>query len=697
MAPPLSTTAHHSPMRQLNLPASSSSHGVKEVQDLEQYLFEDDALGILDQDLFEDIWVQAVESDHMLVHADDPPFPRRGQLDLKVEVPLTPLVARAKNGQFPLVGDPFFETLPPLMTDSDDVSDALRGDTLDEVFRPAIVQADRALENEQLSDLDVHGRVQVPVVDFSKREPLWQTELQENTQIRTAATMRPIFALGIHHWPGIHELERQLSWTPFPLRLSTVNRDETIEHDVSVESCIDPDPINVDDDNGLTWKSPGIRLMDEQEEDDEILEVCTMVTDNQLDELLRKRKMEFDHYNTTYKGRRDVQPSAVGARSVAPTLSHATPNNELYRRQFDAMEAVKSGDSNASYKSIVLPAMDVDRFMHLQSGEPPPVRQCVVLEANSNDLNLKVSHTNDNNVSEHVMTSNGNNLSFEYSIPPQGELSARSFIVASTLLSQRPLFQRITQLYPAANLVERQPVALPVPIQDFSFASTVCLEEATIAISPGIGVLCTNLAKVKQQPLPGHKNDLTLSDRVFAIARRYETLVVLVGVNVSLTSGDVLSERDCLAVNQLTNAMVGEGVDINVYCVPGGDEEMAKWVVGMMTANDTPSRDIGLVEEETMVGSDAFALADVLTIIQWEQLLRQSGMNSFAAQAVLKGPPAHEPSGTEESEARQHEAGLVLFLQMTLQERLANFSNMLGGGNVLRRTSSVLDADWKLI
>ncbi len=178
------------------------------------------------------------------------------------------------------------------------------------------------------------------------------------------------------------------------------------------------------------------------------------------------------------------------------------------------------------------------------------------------------------------------------------------FVLATTLLKQRYLLRHIRELYPTATLIER----------DFGTQSAgkVPLAEPDLLCSPATAVLTTSLQKVKQRTLPGQAANSAggLRERIAAVAERCERVLVLVSEDAG--KGDIpayklaaaadmrdLDRRDCDALISLTAFAAGLSGDVSVFYVAGGEEELARWTVGIMGRFGVPG--VNLLQEETLV------------------------------------------------------------------------------------------------
>jgi hypothetical protein len=114
-----------------------------------------------------------------------------------------------------------------------------------------------------------------------------------------------------------------------------------------------------------------------------------------------------------------------------------------------------------------------------------------------------------------------------------------------------------------------------------------------------------------------------------------------------------------------------------VQFVGGGEETLSKWVASTIAQNRVAG-DSTLIEEET----------------HWEIFLRRAGLNAFAAQAIIS--ELKEPEGVNPlSPSKAGLFGIVAFVEMTVEQRIARFGPLCGKG-LIERVSAVIDTDWRI-
>lgn len=89
--------------------------------------------------------------------------------------------------------------------------------------------------------------------------------------------------------------------------------------------------------------------------------------------------------------------------------------------------------------------------------------------------------------------------------------------------------------------------------------------------------------------------------------------------------------------------------------------------------------------------------------VQWELFLRRSGLNAYAAQALLgelkASPWTNGPTlgvkSPEYGRGYEYDHGLAAFVKMSAEERLGRFESLLGGSRLLLRASEAIDESWQ--
>ncbi|KAF3291437.1 hypothetical protein TWF970_000650 [Orbilia oligospora] len=301
--------------------------------------------------------------------------------------------------------------------------------------------------------------------------------------------------------------------------------------------------------------------------------------------------------------------------------------------------------------------------IHSSSAAPPPIPSAI-----------SCSQTDPSTVQPSIQVS---------SLPSD---PSSTFIIAASFLANRTLYKAIRSFCPNSKFIERDFEQLS-PVRIFGKQDQVPEEytiEADIIVSPLTGIILTDLQTIRRRPLPTNlssrggdsipKTCEEIRARISELSRRYENLAV--GVSIDFGGSGVesveLSTTDCAILAAFIGFCEGIG-NIEVTIIPGsgksGVQELGKWVVKTMDFHSTPWKNVGLeveiTEKETM----------------WEAFLRNSGMNSYAAQAIL-------------TKLHESECGLVDFVTIEKESRRVIFEQFVGRKS-LERFEEVSDARWQ--
>ena len=617
-----------------------------------------------------------------------PPLRKRNRReDLMVEVPLTPPASdrpppwNTKNGSPSKMLREIIPSLPPPIPGPENLSSEDIDMLFAEQIAPIAAKAERAIEQEQLQEADTTSRVPVPVMDFAKPIPPWVLPRPGNVNEWKREFMCNIKEthLGLHTWELDRHTERtSLSWVPFPASLGRFELRDTIDDDGSLATFLaQPEPL---DPETLIWKPQGLRVLDEiHESDEEELIRGNFSSANDVESLIKKRNLEIQNEEidekSTQHGRastHNVKKPSNNANSIkgSPRLKTKTPTTQ----------------NNHNATTLGFSAMNaLDQFLGMRKGylqqKSKQVDKRPVDVASQSSINTSILQSDN--------VPNRTNVAEKSSLPaprPQFNLPEhpRYFVASTSFLSNRKLARRIKDLYPAAEIVERDfavyesrstykeskpglPGTRPVMLAD----------EADIILSPSTGLILTSLQKIKQQALPGQSTRSPVRDRIQQAATRYERLVVLVSRTNSQSDSDILDidkldESDCETMTSLT-AFLNQlpALSENSVILSDGDTDgIATWIVSLMVRYSSEGS-IALLQDET----------------QWEIFLRHAGLNAFAAQMVLA-----DSKGTAGDDGGLW--GLRKFVFMSPTERCRKFEGLLGGKGLLERVGKVLDAQW---
>lgn len=649
--------------------------------------------------------------------------------DLKISSPLLPVemseppTKKAKSVSFAEE----IQTLMPqqdpdnVSTDPFDAADqALAAMTA--MVEPLVQSAMEQASNERLVEADTTVRVEVPPIEDIVSHVLWadyrgqdQALLRETKSDVTRTDKR---------WSGASSLERQLPWSPFPTHLGKLKPEGDFDDgslarymsELDLETCVDV--------RQMVWKPEGLRILDLELDDEEELEPCkfkeqvvnpeydapfhgTQVanmssqnptkslhfTSSQLPETINSRipqtKATDPHVPRIQPNQQDTRSAAP--ESVAPKMNSMQALLEKRRVQLELDKATLDASllSNANLTKTEEASIgkkleasskgfNLSTFMAVQG--VPAIPQKQVPQAKQAEAITKSKRL------EPVPTPSKPKLE----IPaPQITISKARLpiVVSSAIMANRPFLRKLQQHLPTLAMIERESTS---PNTKYLPNSIPAREEADLTLSTSTGLLLTTLQKLKQKSLPGQETSfIGIREQFARVAPRYERLIILVSEG-SHSAGEpqthirTLDARDAAAIADFIGYFSRlEETEVQVSYIPGGEEDLVKWIAAAVTRWAPCLQGFNLLDEETV----------------WENFLRKAGMNAFAAQVVLDQlkTDSSQIGGDEEMGMRSEgfeRQGLAAFVRMGVEERVQRFGALIGGEGMLRRVSMAVDGSW---
>ena len=630
------------------------------------------------------------------------PFRQRSK-DLKVEVPLSP----PHSDQLPpwkrksvLFSEVLPEPIPdlslPLAKPEDISSDDLDA-FFEEIIKPVAHKAERAIEKEQLQEADTILRVQVPILDFSLPIAPWKAKSHaskadnEDDLLKTLTEMKALH-FSKHFWPTSGQAERELKWAPFPIALGKFDMQESIPDNGDIEKYIEP-PERVDIAT-LTWKPDGLRMFDKLAESDEELGEGDFPDENEINSLIRKRKLELEE-----EEEEENEPPSENVSNTADARVQSKEDSEA--SVTETRQIPETPTRRDFFNSSFFDLGTLEDYIDVRKGQLPRRKVTSDHHFAKQPLLEQPAESVDPHPSKGAFQVNLQIPSPHRAVLPSPMLSVPSsphwFIISAfSFLSNRRLSRQVQRLYPAADFIERdftlhqqyesrQNPQSKANATSMSLATMV--DEADMLLSPSTGLIWTSLQKIKQRSLPGRVNRSAVRERICRTSTRYERLLVLISQNrdtdpsIDSVGTDVqpLDGDDSTALAEFTAFCSTLPDEVQTYFVAGGEEDLAKWIVAAMVKHGMdPDQDVKLLQDETL----------------WEVFLRRAGMNAFAAQAVLATLKAPDQDEVNAAGMPRTDFGLTAFVKMSVEERLARFETLLGGRRLLGRVSRVVDARW---
>ncbi|KAL8738027.1 MAG: hypothetical protein Q9181_001134 [Wetmoreana brouardii] len=617
-------------------------------------------------------------------HAPSPPRPKRKRIqDSKVEGPLTPPLSERPPPWENKVSfsDALQEFLPslelpvpePEQTPVEDIDKLFT-----EQIAPIAANAERAIEQEQLQEADTTTRVPVPIMDFTKPPAPWNVSLSGDNGGRINEFLCDVKKkyLDFPLWRIDGHIRRELSWIPFPSSFGRFELKETIEDDGSLAAFItQPEAI---DPNDLSWKRRGLRKLDDiYESEEEELEYGIFPEAKDVDALIKKRAIELQDGSDEDSAANSRPDVTIEKGIPSRRVESGQKSSQRYRNQAESLDE-SQGPLPAAFSAMGA----LDAFLGVRTGEMRNINEPEGGNSHAATLKPSIEGSRRDELTEPKLREDAalTTPAPKLRVPTD----PRFFVASTTFLSNRKLTREIQNLYPSANIIERD-FALynlqPAPPASHTRlprkAPDVLSDEADLILSPSTGLILTSLQKIKQQSLPGQATRSPVRERIERTAARYERLIVLVSRANTSSNGSTLftsdlDGSDCEAVASFTAFLkhLPTLSESELLLVDGETSVLATWIVSLMLKYSF-DLSVNLLQEET----------------QWEVFLRQAGMNAFAAQVVLAGLKStrEEDGGTW---------GLRKYVLMSPQERSQRFEAALGGKGILDRVGKVLDARW---
>jgi hypothetical protein len=563
---------------------------------------------------------------------------KRRAEDLKVEGPLTPPILsdspmkKLKSVSFTDMLHQYIPDAPRAESLAGDEDDGAEPD-FDELFKdiePYAKEAITKVENEKLLGADTTARAEVPSVSFALPVSPWDEYSKKNmgkhkpdvteldAQMKFLLRIKREDLQSASSWHGLSSLERNMQWSIFTTKISKIDLDERLHGEAEVSKLlVDITSGNIATSSSQVWKPEGLRIVDAEDEEEEI-ELADFEGPIQMDDLIRKRKLEIgeeapeEHRKRMvsqlppqsqllpqiskshhWSGRATVQKSSkTGSQPdyaqdcVAPTSSSrqktlqapTETSNDLMFGGFSATSALhKFMETQGRAVKPVSSPLSTNQALPVRSREPS------LDQLASTSRQRPGQSTAD----DHAMLVSPPSLPQLPDLPQN--LEPCSFIVSSAFLQQRSLLKQIEKLYQRAEIIYR----------DYDRPHSPC-KEADIVLSPSTGLVLTTLQQLKQRPLPGQPDRSRVEESVSMLQLRYERLVVIISeglTNDMESQGSSRPEdaRDKEALARFEKfAGQLEGEVIAKY-IPGGNQALAHSIVVEMSNYGLPhgSRDIG--------------------------------------------------------------------------------------------------------
>ena len=642
------------------------------------------------------------------------PLSRKRWQGLKIETPLTPensLEPPAKKAKTVSFSADLY-TMIPTIDSGAAASDAdLPGDDdltsfIDKAVQPFAESAIKQVEQEQIDELDTTLRMTVPHLDDfelavpGKRSSNRKKGIDLSAQTALISQVKNELHQSESKWSGVSKTEKQLPWIPFPTELGKVNIEEEFDDGPLARYLAELVP-----DGGLDTDSfacePVIRKVIEDDDDDDLLEPFEYDTEEEcpsennlqaqkaaadlaksqvaavlpiqttyapepgrldMQALLKKRKIELESAGNKLQAFKSPSGNITGTDSTSRLDRLDAPRPALF------MEGTGAAGGLANFIHVHGDAVPPAKMSDLASGLPQQHATAASAMAPQKEVDLVAPKQ-----------------SIALPLPAiANSQESLPVVVSSTFFSNRELVRELRKALPELAIVERD---LIPTVSMKAGTKPAANHEADITACPGAGIVTTTLQKLRQKPLPGQSVFFGIRDRISLVCSHYNRLVVLVSEGRQQsdedgTSTGPLDSRDVQTTSDLTGFACSLENDVEVYFVAGGERELARWIAGVISRTAQSEYGGVLLQEETL----------------WERLLRQAGLNPFAAQYILfKLKPMESSTNLDASSVSGASSigtsGLAAFVQMTTAQRVKMFGQAVGQ-KVLERASEVMDRGW---
>jgi hypothetical protein len=638
------------------------------------------------------------------------PLAQKRLRNLRIESPLNP---RDHTG-FTSEGEPsakkakkvpsdshLVSLLPDVQTKgSEDLSevDKQRFNDLRDTMARAAESIQMELQNKQLIEIDTTMRVKVLNLDAVQIPIPWDPHPSagiDKTQLHSRQSMLHAISKellqDVRKWSGLARVERSLQWAPFASYLAKVDLVEQLD-DGSLERYLKDVDLNDGADDvdlrAMIARNDESSLFPNHDSDDDEIEPVIVEGDDINEHIVEEEDgaAEVDFIDPMQEEHQPVREVPAGVPSVfKPDILDVlrAKQRELARSADEQLhgpeiEAEIASGLNLGANADMIQGDGIAQFMQLR-GEAT----CTHRSASSiiNAAGNIAAQSAQNQATAAVMVPQTEDSCGQSrtpaTIPVPGlqhdQHETTHIIASSATMASRQLIRRIQTLLPQIDFCER----------DATIATKPQHREADFTISPSTGVIFTSLQKLKQKPLPGQPSISTIRDTIVSTATHYERLIILVSEGDKIpteegTAVRLLDDLDCEALTDLATWSLSLDSDIQVHYLPGGEAELASWLAAIFShLGSSVNRGTRLLQEETM----------------WERWLRIAGLNAYAAQAVLVQLKIPDGAGGIAVMA-QERFGLPAFVEMSAQERVERFAEVLGGAMVLGRVSEGIDGGW---
>lgn len=617
--------------------------------------------------------------------------------ELKLEPPLLPL-EHTPSPTFR--GDDFAgfleQAVPFCLLDNLKVNkseDLLSDEELGRLAGEALEKVNAAIANEQIDNIEVIGRVSVPILDRVDIRPPWKSDsgmacLNDITELRSDVMNR--------QWQAGDDLDRRLRWAPFTKRPPEVyDDDDSISGSEELISTLLKPPKDPIESKDILRKPKKLQIL-------------SNAVDSEEEKLAEDADLAAELRAVGLKARRLSKHCSPG---LAENIQNRIKEPYPLKRHARQLSAGNGDEANTADLGMLQSAQSstakaLSTFLQTRS------RKYRRLDSNSSPFFAKhppeTPQKESSTLAEvqvpatpmPITKATATPSPAAYSSPPRISLSAtRTLIVDIALLNMySSLINRLETVSPhPPHLIFREFKADPL------FPSTN-RSTPDIILSPTSAIMIVPLQSIVQRGLPGQGTAKpALQSRIISLATQFDRLFVLATCKISEENHIDTAATSSLATLTALCASLGPVAQASVIVVPPmtsasletdrlalmrGEKptlnhHLLNWILALVERDGFSTKGLVLLTEETV----------------WEAFLKRAGLNPFAAQVLLgmlKRPKQHQARTKPRwrIECGGELWGIRRLIQMTQEERESHFEEVVGK-RAVERLGSMLDSGWE--
>ncbi|EFW21080.1 hypothetical protein D8B26_002661 [Coccidioides posadasii str. Silveira] len=555
------------------------------------------------------------------------------------------------------------------------------------------------LDKERIRGINADTRIETPKIVNLPPRPPWLLMDPACCQQDMMTKLHKTHDMTSHNQLSERD-EWDLQWNPFPMGISRMAVEETIEGHIELSEFLGP--LEGEGDGRCEspkWPFPhGTWLGDDL--DDYILEPSIAIERDALS-LHPISDLVVSRNSAGLSGKKQI------ASSCFIQHRHVTGDEKLHSLIDSKSSLLSSNFSTTTQLSNFINLRGKTKQTNASSSPYFTKDAANVLEARENDK-----------PDTSVLVSHLTLPAPEIAEPP----FPLSFVISTALLrTHRSVVQVLESLPSPKTLIFRDYHAMALLSAKLtkgkhenatSFSSETSLQtlrpancyddDADIIISPTTAILLTKSQETTQLHLPGHSplrsglgNILSspLRERIFRVCSRYERLYVLIGhaLNVAPTGEEAI---DAIRALESFCSSLAQSCNVVPLVVPAAVEHLTQWIINLAKKHAMPVPWSGA---RPSLDGPAHAKIPSEDATVWEIFLYHAGLNLFAAQAVLTWPVTSLAKFEEDAPpadiAASPYATLSRFVGLPPKERKRIYAPLIGE-RIASNISNQLDGEW---